>query len=102
MDVHALPAVTKTHEVRAQDMRMVTQPIPSILTSDLLKKRSKIQHAPVISCPTETLPARQVFHEIQVAIQPLMTHVETREQVEELLRSLNNIRCALFVLYIHC
>ncbi|KAJ7785372.1 hypothetical protein DFH07DRAFT_698297, partial [Mycena maculata] len=41
---------------------------------------------------TETLPAREVFHEIQTAIRPLMTHVETREQVDDLLRNLDQIR----------
>ncbi|KAJ7111207.1 hypothetical protein C8R46DRAFT_870448, partial [Mycena filopes] len=41
---------------------------------------------------TETLPAREVFHEIQTAIRPLMAHVETREQVDDLLRNLDGIR----------
>ncbi|KAJ7097420.1 hypothetical protein C8R44DRAFT_643579, partial [Mycena epipterygia] len=43
---------------------------------------------------TETLPAREVFHEIQTAIRPLMTHVQTREQVDDLLQSLDAIRYA--------
>ncbi|KAJ6466082.1 hypothetical protein DFH09DRAFT_905465, partial [Mycena vulgaris] len=42
--------------------------------------------------PTETLPAREVFHEIQTAIRPLMAHVQTREQVDDLLHSLDAIR----------
>ncbi|KAJ6571141.1 hypothetical protein B0H19DRAFT_904651, partial [Mycena capillaripes] len=42
--------------------------------------------------PTETLPAREVFHEIQAAVLPLMAHVETREQVDDLIRSIDNIR----------
>jgi hypothetical protein len=42
--------------------------------------------------PTETLPAREVFHEIQTALRPLVTHVQTREQVDDLLQSLDRIR----------
>ncbi|KAJ7936296.1 hypothetical protein B0H13DRAFT_1589675, partial [Mycena leptocephala] len=34
----------------------------------------------------------EVFHEIQTAIRPLMTHVQTREQVDDLLQSLGRIR----------
>ncbi|KAJ7681855.1 hypothetical protein DFH06DRAFT_907492, partial [Mycena polygramma] len=41
---------------------------------------------------TETLGAREVFHEIQSAVRPLMSRVETREQVDDLIRSLDGIR----------
>ncbi|KAJ7750638.1 hypothetical protein B0H16DRAFT_1318601 [Mycena metata] len=69
---------------------MVIQPIPSLLKPTVSAK--KTLHTPVTARPTETLPARDVFHEIQTAIRPLMAHVETREQVDDLLRNLDGIR----------
>ncbi|KAJ7778921.1 hypothetical protein B0H16DRAFT_1300474 [Mycena metata] len=90
LDLASLPAITKTHEIRPEDVRMVIQPIPSLLKPTVSAK--KTLHAPVTAHPTETLPARDVFHEIQTAIRPLMAHVETREQVDDLLRNLDGIR----------
>ncbi|KAF7360034.1 hypothetical protein MVEN_00731200 [Mycena venus] len=92
LDMASLPAITKTHQVRPEDLCMVTKPIPSLLNLAHPKDNSKIPHALMVSHPTETLPAREVFHDIQAAIRPLMTHVETREQVEDLIRSLDSIR----------
>ncbi|KAJ7218949.1 hypothetical protein C8J57DRAFT_1095387, partial [Mycena rebaudengoi] len=40
---------------------------------------------------TETLPALEVFHEVQTALRPLVAHLQTREQVDSLLQSLNAI-----------
>ncbi|KAJ7465199.1 hypothetical protein FB451DRAFT_1179375 [Mycena latifolia] len=89
-DMGSLPAVTKSHEVRPQDLRMVTKPIPSLLMPS--QPTNSKRHIPIPAGSTETLPAREVFHEVQAAIRPLMAHVETREQVADLLRNLDGIR----------
>jgi hypothetical protein len=91
-DIESLPAITKTHSIRPEDLRMVTKPIPSLFKPNLPKNSSKTPHPPVDPRRTETLGAREVFYEIQSAIRPLMTHAETREQVDNLLRSIDGIR----------
>ncbi|KAJ7690276.1 hypothetical protein B0H17DRAFT_936277 [Mycena rosella] len=72
---------------------MTTKFIPSLLVPNLsAKSNSKTPHVLIPPGSTETLPAREVFHEVQAAIRPLMAHVETREQVADLIHSLNSIR----------
>ncbi|KAJ7906429.1 hypothetical protein B0H13DRAFT_2194221, partial [Mycena leptocephala] len=40
---------------------------------------------------TQTIPARDVFHNVQAAIRPLIAGIQTREQVSELIRSLRDL-----------
>ena len=42
---------------------------------------------------TQTLPARQVFHETQAIVRSLASTVRTEEELEALLEKLNNISC---------
>jgi len=41
---------------------------------------------------TQTLPARTIFHETQMAIKPLLTHVQTQRDLDELLSDLEDLR----------
>lgn len=45
--------------------------------------------------PTQTLPARTVFHEAQAALRPLLTGVQTQEQLEGLLDKIGAIQYVL-------
>ncbi|KAF8152746.1 hypothetical protein K438DRAFT_1512998, partial [Mycena galopus ATCC 62051] len=39
-----------------------------------------------------TVPARDVFHNVQAAIRPLIAGIQTREQVIDLIQSLENLQ----------
>ncbi|KAK7020955.1 hypothetical protein R3P38DRAFT_2525090, partial [Favolaschia claudopus] len=41
---------------------------------------------------TQTLPSRDVFHNVQTAIRPLLTGIQTAEQLDELVQSLNDLQ----------
>lgn len=41
---------------------------------------------------TQTLPAREIFHEAQEALRPLVSSVHTEEELDNLLRRLNDLR----------
>ncbi|KAJ7163199.1 hypothetical protein C8R46DRAFT_903798, partial [Mycena filopes] len=40
---------------------------------------------------TQTVPAREVFHNVQAALRPLMAGVQTREQVADLVHGLQDL-----------
>jgi len=50
---------------------------------------SRNSHVPP---PTQTLSSRQVYHEMQAALRPLMNGVETREQLLHVLENLRSVR----------
>ncbi|KAJ7784244.1 hypothetical protein B0H16DRAFT_1296332 [Mycena metata] len=91
VDVQSLPVVSKQRLIDPTQSSIDFRPIPRLDFGLTAHPDSKLT-APQSSNPTETLPAREVYHEIQTAIRPFMAHVHTREQVDELLGSLNNIR----------
>lgn len=52
-------------------------------------------HAPL---PTQTIAARTVFHEAQVAIWPLIAGIQMQEQLDNLLDSFQRIQWVTFVI----
>ncbi|KAJ7767557.1 hypothetical protein B0H14DRAFT_2255965, partial [Mycena olivaceomarginata] len=42
---------------------------------------------------TQTVPSCDVFHNVQAAIHPLIAGIQTREQVEDLIHSLQDLQC---------
>ncbi|KAF7361212.1 hypothetical protein MSAN_01153300 [Mycena sanguinolenta] len=95
IDLQTLPAVTKQHTIQPESVRLDLRPIPPPdfgLTLPRTLAKDLTFTSQDSGNPTETLPAREVFHEIQAAIRPLVTHAQTREQVDDLLQSLDRIR----------
>ncbi|KAJ7843988.1 hypothetical protein B0H14DRAFT_2358831, partial [Mycena olivaceomarginata] len=43
---------------------------------------------------TQTVPARDVFHNVQAAIRPLIAGIQTREQVADLIHNLEGLQYA--------
>jgi hypothetical protein len=41
--------------------------------------------------PTQTVDAREVYHEAQAALKPLLNGVQTKEELDELLQDLDQI-----------
>ncbi|KAJ7258000.1 hypothetical protein C8J57DRAFT_1073960 [Mycena rebaudengoi] len=71
-------------------MRVNVTPIPS---SQQVHNKSGSNASTVGDLSgTETLPAREVFHEIQAAIRPLMSHIQTREQVSDFIQNLDSFQ----------
>ena len=45
--------------------------------------------------PTRTLGARTVYHEAQAALRPLLTNVQTQEQLDTLVEHISDIRSVI-------
>ncbi|KAG6815837.1 hypothetical protein H0H93_008927 [Arthromyces matolae] len=50
--------------------------------------------------PTQTIPARTVFHEANAALRPLTNGIQTQEQLNDLLQDLEDLR-SLLVMQLH-
>lgn len=47
--------------------------------------------------PTQTLPAREIYHEATAALRPLMNAVRTQEELEDLLEGLRQVQYVPFI-----
>ncbi|KAK7012425.1 hypothetical protein R3P38DRAFT_2790684 [Favolaschia claudopus] len=95
LDLVTLRAITKdNHSVDPQRIRLNLEPIPSSDFGLTFAPKAPADKLLTVnpSPATQTLPAREIFHEIQTAIRPLMNHVHTREEVDDLLNRLDQIR----------
>ncbi|KAJ7159150.1 hypothetical protein C8R43DRAFT_882102, partial [Mycena crocata] len=72
-----------------QEFRLPTKTIRSAFASNPLDSTS---HETTPPPRTQTVPARDVFHDVQTAICLLIAGVQTREQVSELIQSLQDLQ----------
>lgn len=87
-----IPAVCRTRELAPQEFRLPTRTIRSAFASNPLDTTS---HDTTPPPSTQTVPARDVFHNVQAAIRPLMAGIQTREQVSELIHNLEDLQYML-------
>ncbi|KAJ7112254.1 hypothetical protein C8R44DRAFT_632164, partial [Mycena epipterygia] len=71
-----------------EEFRLPTRTIRSAFTSNPLDSTS---HETTPPPRTQTVPARDVFHNVQAAIRPLIAGIQTREQVHDLIQSLEEL-----------
>ncbi|KAF8199223.1 hypothetical protein K438DRAFT_1467141, partial [Mycena galopus ATCC 62051] len=71
-----------------EEFRLPTKTIRSAFASNPLDSTS---HQTTPPPRTQTVPARDVFHNVQAAIRPLIAGIQTREQVTDLIQSLENL-----------
>ena len=67
----------------------MTTTIKSVFASNPIDTTS---HAATPPPRTQTVPARAVFHDVQAAIRPLLAGVQTSEQVDDLVQSLQDLQ----------
>ena len=68
--------------------------ISTVLSHLLAPQSNRLQPPPCAlgaPIPTQTIAARTVFHEAQAAIRPLIAGIQTQEQLDTLLDSLQEI-----------
>ncbi|KAJ7833514.1 hypothetical protein B0H14DRAFT_2364269 [Mycena olivaceomarginata] len=87
--VELAPAECRTHELGPQEFKLPTKTIHSAFASNPLDSTS---HDATPPPRTQTLPARDVFHNVQSAIRPLIAGIQTQEQVTELIQSLETLQ----------
>ncbi|KAJ7793466.1 hypothetical protein B0H14DRAFT_2393480, partial [Mycena olivaceomarginata] len=68
-----------------QEFRLPARTIRSVFASNPLDSTS---HESTPPPATQTVPARDVFHNVQAAIRPLIAGIQTREQVADLIHNL--------------
>ena len=64
--------------------------IPGSLLSNPLSPTKQLN--PIVTPGTQTVAARTVFHEAQAAIRPLLSAVQTQEQLDALVDSLRDLK----------
>ncbi|KAJ7885137.1 hypothetical protein B0H14DRAFT_2498944 [Mycena olivaceomarginata] len=72
-----------------QEFRLPTRTIQSAFASNPLDSTS---HKTTPPPQTQTVPARDVFHNVQAAMHPLIAGIQTQEQVADLLDSLGKLQ----------
>ena len=75
-------------------MRTISKTIPTLpgsLLSNPLSP-SKQSNSSIVTPGTQTVAARTVFHEAQAAIRPLLSAVQTQEQLDALVDSLRDLQ----------
>ena len=87
MDVHP---VTREHALRLEELPFSMDSSNSHLLSNPLDLTHSFT-SPVTQ-PTTTLGARTVYHEAQAALRPLLTNVQTQEQLDTLIEHISDIQ----------
>ncbi|KAF8161944.1 hypothetical protein K438DRAFT_1776222 [Mycena galopus ATCC 62051] len=86
--IESVPAVCRTRELGPQEFRLPARTIRSAFASNPLDSTS---HESTPPPATQTVPARDVFHNVQAAIRPLIAGIQTREQVADLIHNLEGL-----------
>ena len=81
--------VTRQHELQPGEWALTTEQISTRLISNPLDARQPETTPPP---PTTTLGARTVYQEAQAALRPLLSGVQTQEQLDTLVERLGGIR----------
>ncbi|KAJ7936500.1 hypothetical protein B0H13DRAFT_1589557 [Mycena leptocephala] len=87
--IESVAAISRAHELAPQEFQLPTRTIPSAFRSNPLDSTS---HETTPPPRTQTVPACDVFHNVQAAIRPLIAGIQTREQVSELIHSLQDLQ----------
>ncbi|KAJ7797425.1 hypothetical protein B0H14DRAFT_2618978 [Mycena olivaceomarginata] len=87
--IESVPAVCRARELGPQEFRLPARTIRSAFASNPLDSTS---HESTPPPATQTVPARDVFHNVQAAILPLIAGIQTREQVADLIHNLEGLQ----------
>ncbi|KAJ7832354.1 hypothetical protein B0H14DRAFT_2364768 [Mycena olivaceomarginata] len=87
--IESVPAVCRARELGPQEFRLPARTIRSAFASNPLDSTS---HESTPPPATQTVPARDVFHNVQAAIRPLIAGIQTREQVADLIHNLEGLQ----------
>ena len=91
LDVTRVPAVSLDNVTRGTSLRLRSQPTSALVNlSNPLD--SSAPHLRPGSLPTKTLNAREVYHEAQEALKPLLNGVITQEDLDDLKEELSELR----------
>ena len=92
LNVSELPAIALEHVQRSGREELSFVVDSSGPVSNLLDSPSRPR-------PTDTISARTVFHEANAAIRSLTAHIQTQEQMDDLLKKLNHLSYGLILVY---
>jgi hypothetical protein len=89
LDISSIAPVTLQH---AADDQLPT--LPSVALANPLETRAAVA-ASRLDPPTQTLPARTVWHEAHAALKPLINGATTQEQLDRLVGGLHALRYSI-------
>jgi hypothetical protein len=84
------------YDSRHTTVKAETSSHPNLFTSAPSNPFQLQPQAPTTPVSTQTIGARTVFHEAQAAIRPLIAGIQTQEQLDGLLDSLQEIQLVIF------
>ena len=90
LDTEIIPTVTLTNEIHASRPKTAisTSALTFLLSNPFESRRSPTTQP----MPTETVSAWTVYHKAQAALHPLLTAIQTQEQLKNLLGMLQKIQ----------
>ncbi|TEB38588.1 hypothetical protein FA13DRAFT_1751285 [Coprinellus micaceus] len=91
LDTSTIEAVApnEVHATPLPSRKTLRNPATSIISNPLHIPPNTREH---LQPPTQTLPAREVFHETQAAMRQLISSVNTQEELDDLLGRLEEVR----------
>ncbi|KAF5383675.1 hypothetical protein D9615_003671 [Tricholomella constricta] len=93
LNLQSIPAaVAREAQTQRPDANLPASQQTSLVTANPLQTPK--HHTPPVPPPTQTVPARTVYHEANAALRPLTSAVQTQEQLDELLDDLDELRAA--------
>ena len=95
LDISTVPAVVaREAEFRRPEADLpAARQMPSVVSNPLEPPRPAMPTSSAAEpLPTQTIPARTVFHEANAALAPLINRIQTQEQLTELLDELQELR----------
>jgi hypothetical protein len=88
LDTKLLPAVTKDKRIFIADLHIHPDLFGTAHISNPIDSTSRVTPPP----PDRTVPACDAYHQVQVALKPLLNGLQTEEQVKELVENLKDLK----------
>lgn len=88
MNVTDIPAITQENIISTEHLRTQSL-LGTVFISNPIDTTS---HQPTPPPLTQTLPAREVYHQVQAELRPLLNSVHTQEELTDFLTDIRNIR----------
>ena len=93
LDITTISTVPLDHIADTQVTPKSITTLPgSLLSNPLSRTKHPKASTEGFSAGTQTVPARTVFHKAQAAIRPLLSAVQTQEQLDALVDSLHDLQ----------
>jgi predicted aldo/keto reductase-like oxidoreductase len=90
LDISTIPPVTYNHSSTRESPLGLFVKLPAPTQTNPFAFNNLLDSTQ--AAPTSTVPQRLAFHEVHSAVRPLLTGVNTREDLDDVLQEINDMR----------